>query len=781
MSDPTRSMRHVTSPVAPGASTLDAVLEELAADGRLVHVERIPARPARHGRLARPLPEDLARRVPAALWTHQVAAIDALRDRRSVVVATGTASGKSLTYQVPILEAATDRLRPGTSLALFPTKALAHDQLRAFGALAPNDVTVATFDGDAPPETRSWVRDHATVVLTNPDMVHAALLPNHARWSRFLMRLRYVVIDELHVYRGIFGTHLAHVLRRLRRICAEYGADPTFAFCSATIGEPDRLASLLCGSPVEAVTDDGSPAGAKVVALLNPPVVDAAAGIRTSTTAEAAATATRLVTAGHRTIVFTRSRRGTELIAGDLSRRLPDELAHTVRSYRSGYLAEERRQIEAEIMAGAVQAVVATNALELGVDIGGLDACVITGYPGTVASTRQQLGRAGRHGQTSVGVLVAGEDQLDQWLMAHPTELFTRPPEPAIVNPANPFVLRPHLACAAYELPLRHDDERWWGDELHDGVRELVEADELVVRRQARGPRAYFAGRGSPARRVGLRSGGGGEYRIVDPDGTLIGTVDAARAFATVHPGACYLHRGAAWRVVDLDLDSLVALVEPDDGATFTQARTVVDISIERILEERPLSAARLHLGMVEVSSQVVGYQRKETVSRRIVANEVLELPPNTITTRAMWWVAPHELLDRLPEIRLPGALHAAEHATIGLLPLFAICDRWDVGGVSIAHHHQTGGPTVFVHDGYPGGAGVADLGYQVADDLLGAAADLIEACGCVAGCPSCIQSPKCGNGNEPLDKAAAAWVIRAILGRGGRGQAPPTSEPDVR
>jgi DEAD/DEAH box helicase domain-containing protein len=774
-------MRDVTSPVARAASTLDVVLEELAADGRLVHVERIPARPARHGSLARPLPEELARRVPGSLWTHQVAAIDALRDRRSVVVATGTASGKSLTYQVPILEAATDRLRPGTSLALFPTKALAHDQLRAFGALVPPDVTVATFDGDAPPETRSWVRDHATVVLTNPDMVHAALLPNHARWSRFLMRLRYVVIDELHVYRGIFGTHLAHVLRRLRRICAEYGADPTFAFCSATIGEPDRLASLLCGSPVEAVTDDGSPAGAKVVALLNPPVVDAAAGIRTSTTAEAAATATRLVTAGHRTIVFTRSRRGTELIAGDLGRRLPEELAGTVRSYRSGYLAEERRQIEAEIMAGAVQAVVATNALELGVDIGGLDACVITGYPGTVASTRQQLGRAGRHGQQSVGVLVAGEDQLDQWLMAHPAELFTRPPEPAIVNPANPFVLRPHLACAAYELPLRHDDERWWGDELHDGVRELVEADELVVRRQARGPRAYFTGRGSPARRVGLRSGGGGEYRIVDPDGTLIGTVDAARAFSTVHPGACYLHRGAAWRVVDLDLDALVALVEPDDGATFTQARTVVDIGIERIVEERPLGGARLHLGVVEVSSQVVGYQRKETVSRRIVANEVLDLPPNTITTRAMWWVAPHELLDRLPEVRLPGALHAAEHATIGLLPLFAICDRWDVGGVSIAHHHQTGGPTVFVHDGYPGGAGVADLGYQVADDLLAAAADLIEACGCAAGCPSCIQSPKCGNGNEPLDKAAAAWVARTILGRGGRGDAPPPSGPEDR
>jgi len=752
------------SPTAPG---LAAVLEELAADGRLVHVERQPARAARYREPERPLPDWLSARLPEQLWWHQATAIDALRDGRSVVVATGTASGKSLCYQVPILEAATDPVRPGTALALFPTKALAHDQLRSLGGLAPDHLAVATFDGDAAPETRTWVREHASVVLTNPDMLHAGVLPHHARWSRFLLRLRIVVIDELHVYRGVFGTHLAHVLRRLRRICAEYGADPVFAFCSATIGEPDRLASMLCGLPVEAITADGSPCGPRTVVMLNPPVVDSAAGIRTSTTAEAAGVAARLVASGHRTIVFTRSRRGTELLAGDLARRLPDDLASTVRSYRSGYLAEERREIEAELAAGDVQAVVATNALELGVDIGGLDATVITGYPGTVASTRQQLGRAGRHGQESVGVLVGGEDQLDQWLMAHPTELFTRPPEPAVVNPSNPFVLRPHLACAAFELPLRHDDDRYWGDDLHDAVRDLVAADELVVRRQARGPRAHFAGRGYPAGRVGLRSGGGGEYRIVDDDGTLIGTVDAARAFATVHPGAVYLHRGTTWRVVDLDLDALVAHVEPDDGSTFTQARSVVDITVEDVLDHRPLGGAQLHLGVVQVSSQVVGYQRKETVSRRIVANETLDLPPSTITTRSFWWVTPPELLGPLPEVRLPGALHAAEHATIGLLPLFAICDRWDVGGVSIVHHAQTDGPTVFVHDGYPGGAGVADLGYEVAGELLRAAADLIEACGCAAGCPSCVQSPKCGNGNEPLDKQAAAWVARTVLAGG--------------
>jgi DEAD/DEAH box helicase domain-containing protein len=744
---------------------LEEVLAALAADGRLVHVERIPPRPARHAPLARPLPAALAERLPGEFWCHQAAAVDALRDGRSVVVATGTASGKSLCYQLPILEAALDPIHPGTALCLFPTKALAHDQLRAFGALAPAGVALAAYDGDALPETRTWVREHGTIVLSNPDMVHAALLPHHARWRRFLMRLRYVVVDELHVYRGIFGTHLAHVLRRLRRLCAHYGADPVFAFSSATIGEPERLAGALCGADVLPVTDDGSPAGARIVALLNPPVVDEAAGLRTSTTAEAAAAATRLVEAGHRTIVFTRSRRGTELIAGDIARRLPEGLAGTVRSYRSGYLAEERREIERELASGAVQAVVATNALELGVDIGGLDACVITGYPGTVASTRQQLGRAGRHGQQSVGVIVAGEDQLDQWLMAHPTELFDRPPEPAVVNPSNPFVLRPHLACAAFELPLRHGDERWWGDDLHDGVRDLVAADEVVVRRQAAGPRAHYAGRGFPARRVGLRSGGGRDFRIVDLDGELIGTVDAARAFTTVHPGAVYLHRGATWRVVDLDLDAMVAEVEPDDGSTFTQARTLVDIAVQSVDDEASLGAARLYLGEVEVRSEVVGYQRKETVSRRIVANEPLTLPPTTIMTRAMWWVADDGALDGLGESRLPGALHAVEHATIGLLPLFAICDRWDVGGVSIAHHPQTGGPTVFIHDGYPGGAGVAELGFDVAGTLLEAAADLVGACSCAAGCPSCIQSPKCGNGNDPLDKDGAVWVARAVGG----------------
>jgi DEAD/DEAH box helicase domain-containing protein len=748
---------------------LAEVLAELGTDGRLVHLERLPARPARHGELARPLPTALAERLPGPLWRHQAEAVDLLRDGRSVVVATGTASGKSLCYQLPIAEAATGARPdgttgpPGTSLVLYPTKALAQDQRRAFAELDLPGVTVACYDGDTSPDDRAWARRHAHVLLSNPDMLHAGLLPHHGRWATFLMRLRYVVVDELHTLRGVFGSHVAHVLRRLRRLCAHYGSEPTFVFTSATIGRPGELASALCGLPVTAVTDDGSPQGERLFALWNPPLLDERSGVRASANGETATLLAELVRNGTRSIAFCRSRAGTELVAADTRRRV-GELAGAVRPYRGGYLAGERRAIEDELFGGRLRAVVATSALELGIDIGGLDACILDGFPGTIASMWQQAGRAGRSQGRSLAVLVAGTDQLDQWLMAHPTEVFTREPEPAVVNPQNPFVLLPHLACAAYEQPLTHDDHAWWGEALDDGVRDLVHADRLKVRDR----RGYWAGEGSPAWGVGLRSGSSVEYRIAEADGRLVGTVDASRAFDVVHEGAVYLHQGRAYRVDDLDLHDRVAWVSPTSGEELTRVRSETDIRILEAERCRPAGRAELHLGAVEVVSTVVGYERRDAATGEKLGVEPLDLPPTRLVTRAFWYVIDPSLLDDAgvaPASR-GGTLHAAEHAAIGVLPLFTICDRWDVGGVSTAAQYDTQKPTIFVYDGYPGGAGIAELGHEAGTALLDATLDVIASCPCATGCPSCVQSPKCGNGNEPLDKAGAAALLRVVLGR---------------
>ncbi|MEZ5145057.1 MAG: DEAD/DEAH box helicase [Acidimicrobiales bacterium] len=766
--------------VTPDAE-IDEVLRRLSGDPRLVHVERLPARSARVAEPARPLPPAVRDRLGVdRLWSHQAQAIDLVRRGRSVVVATGTASGKSLCYQAPIAEAAVTGIRPATALLLFPTKALAQDQVRAFTALDVPGLVAATYDGDTGPEARSWVRSHANVVLTNPEMLHHGILPHHDRWATFFKRLRHVVIDELHVLRGIFGSHVAHLLRRLRRIAAHYGADPVFVFSSATIGQPDRLAGELCGLDVTPVTDDGSPRGERLVALWDPQRDDApvrsaeaaAAGEPRST----ALLAAELVRRGHRTIVFTRSRKGTEIVAADVRRRLPPQVRERVRPYRGGYLAAERREIEAELFDGRLLAVVATSALELGVDIGGVDACVLDGFPGTIASLWQQVGRAGREAQRSLAVLVAGDDQLDHWLMRHPREVFERPPEPAVVNPSNPFVLLPHLACAAFELPLRRDDERWWPGLLDDAVRDLVLADRLVVRTldratpraPARQPVAVWSGRGWPAHAVGLRSSGGDELRIADAAGSLIGTVDHARAPRLVHPGAVYLHQGRPWRVTQLDLADRVALVEPCTGEEYTQPRTETDISILGEEAGREVGRTRLALGTVRVVSRVTGYRRIDVATGAVLGVEDLDLPPGTLTTRAVWYTIPPEVLleAELTPDRWAGTLHAVEHAAIGLLPLFTICDRWDVGGVSSALLADTAAPTIVIYDGHPGGAGIAELGFDAAGRHLAATLELLAACACRDGCPSCVQSPKCGNGNEPLDKAGAVALLRAVLDR---------------
>ena len=758
---------------APTSSpTFGTVIDSLFNDGRLIHLETIDARPPSHAELASEVPSTIAHCLPTGgLYRHQAEAIDLIRRGRSVVIATGTASGKSLCFQIPIAESVATGLRAGTSLLLYPTKALAQDQLRAFNELDVKGLKAATYDGDASRDERTWARNHANVLLTNPEMLHHGLLPHHGKWATFLKRLDYVVIDELHVFRGIFGTHLAHVLRRLRRMCQRYGSDPTFVFCSATIGRPDELAAELCGKDVTAVTADGSPYGRRHIALVQPAWIDADRGIRQSPATETIRVITDLVLADRRVIAFCGSRALTERVAAGVARALPPELRDIVRPYRSGYLAAERREIEAELTNGSLRAVVTTSALELGVDISGLDATVLCGFPGTVASMWQQIGRAGRTGhhglRDSMAVLVAGEDQLDQWFMTHPNELFERPPEPAVINVTNPNILDPHLGCAAYEWPLKHNDDEWW-PELDDAVHRGVLADQMRIRPDARRlPRAVWDGPGMPFHRIGLRSASGGELRIVSDDGDLIGTVEMTRAANLVHPGAVYLHRGQPFKVLDLDLDARTATVEPDDGSTWTQAKSTIDIEVLDTATTKEVGRSMLHLGRVRVTTQVVGYQVKTFGSREIIATEDLDLPPEELVTTSIWYEWQPEVISAagIRGFALPGALHAAEHAAIGILPLFTICDRWDVGGVSIAEAPHSSLPTIFIYDGYPGGAGIADLAFSAADRHLAATADILDTCPCVTGCPSCVQSPKCGNGNEPLDKMAALALLVNTLG----------------
>ncbi|QXC60106.1 DEAD/DEAH box helicase [Aquihabitans sp. G128] len=762
----------LTSP-DPVAAHVATLRDHLGAG--LVHLERLPPRPARTAPLARPLPAAVAERLGElgldALWSHQAEAIDHLRAGRSTVVATGTASGKSLCYQLPIAEAVVDPIKPGTALVLFPTKALAQDQLRSFGHLSMPGLVAATYDGDASPEQRTWARQHANVVLTNPEMLHHGLLPHHGRWATFLMRLRYVVIDELHVLRGVFGTHVAHLLRRLQRLCEHYGSSPTFVFSSATIGQPADLARSLCGQAVAQVTDDGSPHGERLVALVDPGRIEVGDGPPLSANRVTAGLVADLVHAGHRTLAFCRSRAGTEVVAAEVVRRHPD-LTGRVRPYRGGYLAAERREIEAQLFSGVLGGVIATSALELGVDVGGLDAVVLNGFPGTIASMWQQAGRAGREGQASVAILVAGDDQLDHYFLNHPDEVFSRPPEPAVVNPANPYVLDPHLACAAYEQPLHHHDERWWSSDLDDGVRRLVVDDQLKLRPRYDGLRAVWAARGHPASGMGLRSGSSGEVRIAFADGTLIGTVDRSRACELVHPGAIYLHQGRPHRVVRLDLVDGAAIVEPADGREYTLARSDVALRITGTDAERPCGRFTVGLGTVEVTSRVTGYQRREVLTGEILGTEELDLPPSHLVTRGVWWSVPDRVLAdaAIAPKDVPGTLHAAEHTAIGILPLFTICDRWDVGGVSTPWLDELGTPAVVIYDGYPGGAGIAELGYRSAQEQLAATLELLERCRCTDGCPSCVQSPKCGSWNEPLDKAGARSLLRAA------GFVPPTA-----
>ncbi|MGO1422380.1 MAG: DEAD/DEAH box helicase [Brachybacterium sp.] len=815
----------------------------------LTHVEQRPARAGRRGSFPDwtdpRLVTHLAQRGITAPWIHQEQAAQLAHGGEDVVLATATASGKSLAYLLPMLTAIGARehdpeARRATALYLSPTKALAADQLTNITAMADGagirDARIAVYDGDTPTEQRRWVRRHGTVVLTNPDMLHFGILPGHEQWAHFFRALRYVVIDECHSYRGVFGSHVSMVLRRLRRIAAHYRAEPTFILASATTANPELSASRLIGRDVEAVTEDGSPRSGLTIGLWEPGTrtrVDgrgdparwddgsgdgsgtggsgtdgsgdgagrARAGhadgdedvseedgegaspkraedpLRRSATSEAATILADLVERDVQTLVFARSRRGAELVSGG-ARRLLEQKAEQVMSpqladrasriaaYRGGYLARERRQLEDALRSGQLQALASTNALELGIDIAGLDAVVVAGWPGTRASLWQQFGRAGRRQDADGGALalfVAREDPLDTYVVHHPETLFGAEVEASVFDPGNPYVMTPHLCAAASELAIRDGEEEIFGPTARELLGTL--AARGVLRSRPTG--WYWTLSDSAHQLTDLRGSGGEPVRIVEQaSGVLLGTVDAASAHTQVHDGAVYLHQGTNYVVNHLDVEQAVAFVRREDPLHSTHPQSASSLRIRQIDRQVDWAGGvQLCFGTVDVTDQVTGYQVRDVFTQAVLAQHPLDLPPRTLTTKAVWWVIPQERTEEaeIPGEELPGALHAAEHAAISMLPLLATCDRWDIGGLSAAQHEDTGAPTIFVYDGAPGGAGFAERGADDAAAWVRATADMIAECGCEAGCPACVVSPKCGNGNEPLSKRQAVRLLELL------------------
>ncbi|HEX6289811.1 MAG TPA: DEAD/DEAH box helicase [Herpetosiphonaceae bacterium] len=739
---------------------------------RIVHLERINPRMAEWAEstapLAAPLQAALDTQGIRRLYSHQAQALDLGRARRHFGVVTATASGKTLCYHLPTLEAihAEPRAR---ALYLFPTKALAQDQLRALRELTGTHlphIRAAIYDGDTPQSERATIRASANILLSNPDMLHMGILPNHATWSRFFSRLTVVVIDEAHVYRGVFGSHVALLLRRLRRVCRMYGSDPQFIFASATIGNPHEHLRALLGDDVAVIDGNGAPQGARTVVFWNPPLQDVASGQRASTNVETTALFTELVEREIKTITFTRARKIAELLVRYARSRLepqhPD-IAARISSYRAGYQAQDRRAIERALFTGELIGIVSTNAMELGVDIGGLDAAILNGYPGTVASTWQQFGRAGRGQEPSLGVLVALDDPMDQYWMRHPAEFFARPHEQARIALDNPYILSDHLLCAAYERPLEPDETAaWFGDGGVSLVAALIE-DELLRERSGR---AYMPIGTYPAEHVSIRATGGETVELRLENGHVLEQVPLNRAPFEVHSGAIYLHQGESYLVLDLDLLTRSATARQAEVSYYTQPRDVTDVQVVEARASRPAGITTASFGEVDVRRTVVGYRRKALYKEDVLSDHELELPPQQFVTHAIWFTLPRPHVERLRQAQhdLRGGLHAAEHAMIALLPLLAMCDRWDIGGVSTAWHPDTDAATIFIYDGVPGGVGISELGYGELETWWRMTRDLIRECPCADGCPGCIQSPKCGNGNQPLDKAVALDILNTLL-----------------
>ncbi|MEV7646336.1 DEAD/DEAH box helicase [Arthrobacter sp. NPDC089319] len=754
---------------------------------QLVHVRKLPAREA----VIEPWPDWVHDDVRAAYamlgvhqpWRHQVRAAESAHDGRHTIIATGTASGKSLAYQLPALDAIhrtgladAVSLEPSGAVALYlaPTKALAADQLAAIKSLKLPTVRAETYDGDTDPGARRWIRDHANFVLANPDMLHFGILPNHAWWARFFRRLRYVIIDEAHSYRGVFGSNVANLMRRLRRICASYGADPVFIGASATSADPGTSFGRLIGADAEAVTEDCSPHGSTTVAFWEPQLTELkgenGAKERRTVVAETSDLMANLVSAQVRTIAFIKSRRGAETISSITKRLLDDvhpSLPGRVAAYRSGYLPEERRELEAKLRSGQLLGVASTSALELGIDISGLDAVLVAGWPGTRASLFQQIGRAGRSGQDALAAFVASDDPLDTYLVHHPEAVFDVSVEATVFDPSNPYVLGPHLCAAAQELPLTPVDIGLFGPAA-PGLLDRLTAEGYLRRRPAGW---YWTHPESAAAMVNLRADGGGPISIVESEsGTLLGTMDSPQSHYQAHSGAVYVHQGTTYVVDELNEQDHCAMVTRANPDYYTQARDITQIEVLGAERTEDWGEVQACFGEVKVTTKVISFQRKAFISNEILGEEPLELGARELFTKAVWFTIGEQQLASagLVAARVPGALHAAEHAGIGLLPLVASSDRWDIGGVSTALHADTGKPTIFVYDGHPGGAGFAERGFEAARTWLAATRDAIRSCECETGCPSCVQSPKCGNKNNPLDKSGAVTLIEALLSHAG-------------
>ena len=701
------------------------------------------------------------------LYSHQLEAYEMVRAGKNVIVATATASGKSLCYKIPAFENALVSAS-NRALFLYPTKALAQDQLQKIQKLKLRGVYPATYDRDTPKALRSELRRRANVILTNPDMLNVGLLPSHdSLWADFFRNLRIIAVDEAHLLRGVFGSHVAAVLRRLRRVAELHGADPRFVLTSATIANPLELAEVLTGLPFELVDRDGASSGERRVVFRNPPLKDEEKGDRRSMLTEASFVFSKLVAQGVRTIAFAKSRKTAELIYRYAADRLGPNLARRISPYRAGYTVRERREIEGRLFSGELLGVVSTNALELGVDVGALDAVVCCGYPGSVASIWQQWGRAGRGTEPSLAVYIAGRDSLDQYLYENPEKVLGRRVEAARLTLENPYILGPHLLAAAHEAPLEDGDERYFGYGYGGEVKDLVDSEALVES----GGRKHYVRGDNPAWEISLRSADSASVVVADGEGEVIGSVEARRAPMELHPGATYLHRGKAYEVENLNLPAHQALVRRVPNRYYTRVKVETDVEVLEESENRDLAnGAKLHWGRVRTTDQVTLYKKIQVQDSREIGVFPLDLPPTTFETRGLWItlppLPPPKGNVRPNFVEFLGALHAAEHAMIGLLPLFAMCDRGDIGGLSIALHRQTHKPTVFVYDGYPGGVGISERGYDTFEELARDALSVLVRCPCKKGCPACIQSPKCGNWNEPLSKDGSVAVLRYMLGQ---------------
>ncbi|MDD2252055.1 MAG: DEAD/DEAH box helicase [Dehalococcoidales bacterium] len=743
-------------------------------DNQISHIQHIPSRPARFGEMEERVSEKikitLERLHMWPLYTHQAEAVDIALGGENVIISTPSASGKSLAYNIPVLESL-ERQPMSRALYLFPTKALSRDQLRTLNtiheALGVEKPPVAVYDGDTPYEERSEVRTKARLVITNPDMLHIGMLPRHGDWARFFSNLRYVILDEAHIYRGVFGSNVSLVMRRLRRICRYYGSKPVFILCSATIANPGDHAEALIGLPFQVVDNDGSPSGEREFVFWNPPLEDAEKGGRKSANSETSMLFAELVSRDIRSLVFTRSRRLTELIytyARDRLKQLSPVHAGRIQPYRAGYMPEVRRRIENDLASGKLTGVVATTALELGIDIGHLDATVISGYPGTISSTWQQAGRSGRSERKALTIMVGRNDPLDQYLMNHPEAFFEARFENALINPSNPYLLGSHIMCAAWEHPLTGADREIFGVKFDDTIKELEGTGSL---RQRKGRWYADTGVAFPARGVDIRSSSGPSVSIVDTSsGSLIDSVERSTALFQAHPGAVYLNQGESYIITELDLASSTAKASPVDAAYYTTADDLTTLRILKVFESKMVGNVEVCLGRVEVTTSVIAYKRKEQYSEKLIDKLPLDLPDDIFTTVGLWFDLPRDVTAALSKegLDLEGGLHATEHAAIGILPLFAMCDRNDIGGVSTALHMDTGKPQVFIYDAHPGGIGIAEKGYGIITQLWEATLKLVSSCRCEEGCPGCIQSPKCGNNNEPLDKKAAERILRMLL-----------------